>query len=333
MIKLALVGAGGIGKIWADALKKTDKFSLTAVIDVDPAKAKAISDTFPGAVVYGDIKEALSKGDFETVVIATPHAFLAPVSAAAFEAGKHVLCEKPAGVSSAEVMENIRLAGMAKRVYMIGFNHRYHPGYMGAKEIADKGEIGKIICVRARYGFGGRPGYEKEWRFNKKVSGGGELIDQGMHMIDMARWFMGDFVDVKGFAENLYWGGEVEDNGFLLLRTADRRVAQIHVSWTNWEWVHSFEIFGTLGYLSVDGLDKRYRGPEKLTVGKVDPQSGKFPVETITPFPEEKKEDSFVRELEEFAAVIGGKMSLQAKGEDVVEVLKIVEKVYADSKV
>ncbi|MBI2623058.1 MAG: Gfo/Idh/MocA family oxidoreductase [Candidatus Liptonbacteria bacterium] len=328
MIKLALVGAGGIGKIWADALKKTDKFALAAVVDVDAAKAKAIADAFPGAAVYGEIKEALAKGDFEAVVIATPHAFLASVSYAALVAGKHVLCEKPAGISSAEVAENIAVAEKAKRVYMIGFNHRYHPAYMQAKEIADKGEIGKIICVRARYGFGGRPGYEKEWRFNKKISGGGELIDQGMHMIDMARWFMGDFADVLGFAENLYWGGEVEDNGFLLLRTADKRVAQIHVSWTNWEWVHSFEIFGTKGYLSVDGLDKRYRGPEKLTVGKVDPQSGKFPVETVTPFPEEKKEDSFARELEEFAAVIGGTMELKSKGEDVVEVLKIVERVY-----
>ncbi|MBI2888535.1 MAG: Gfo/Idh/MocA family oxidoreductase [Candidatus Liptonbacteria bacterium] len=333
MISIALIGAGGIGKIWSDAFKKSSSCVFNAVVDVDAVKAKAIADAFPGAVAYSDLKEALTKGDFEAVVIATPHAFLAPVSKAALEAGKHVLCEKPAGVSSAEVAENIAAAGKANRVYMIGFNHRYHPAYMRAKEIADKGEIGKIICVRARYGFGGRPGYEKEWRFNKKVSGGGELIDQGMHMIDMARWFMGDFTDVKGFAENLYWGGEVEDNGFLLLRTADKRVAQIHVSWTNWEWVHSFEIFGTKGYLSIDGLDKRYRGPEKLTVGKVDPQSGKFPVETTTAFAEEKKEDSFARELEEFAAVIGGRTELKAKGEDVVEVLKIVERIYADSKV
>ncbi|MBM3256781.1 MAG: Gfo/Idh/MocA family oxidoreductase [Candidatus Liptonbacteria bacterium] len=331
MIKLALVGAGGIGKIWADALKQAKEFEVKAVVDIDAAKAKTIADGFPGAAIYGDIKEALEKGDFEAVVIATPHAFLAPISKSALEAGKHVLCEKPTGISSAEVAENLRLAASAKRIYMIGFNHRYHPAYMEAKKLVDKGEIGKVICVRARYGFGGRAGYEKEWRFDKKISGGGELIDQGMHMIDMARWFMGDFVDALGFAENLFWGGEVEDNGFLLLRTADKRVAQIHVSWTNWEWVHSFEIFGDKGYLSVDGLDKRYRGPEKLTVGKVDPRSGKFPVETVTPFPEEKKEDSFVRELEEFAAVIGGEMELQSKGEDVLEVLKIVEKVYAQA--
>ncbi len=333
MITIALIGAGGIGKIWADALKKTNQFALKAVVDVDAAKAGAIAAGFPGCTAYTDYAEAFRGGGFEAVVIATPHYLLAPISAAALKAKKHVLCEKPAGISTAEVAANIRTAGEEKRVYMIGFNHRYHPAYMQAKEIADKGEIGKIICVRARYGFGGRPGYEKEWRFNKKISGGGELIDQGMHMIDMARWFMGDFVDVKGFAENLYWGGEVEDNGFLLLRTADKRVAQIHVSWTNWEWVHSFEIFGTKGYLSIDGLDKRYRGPEKLTVGKVDPQSGKFPVETTTTFAEEKKEDSFVRELDEFAGVIAGKMELKSKGEDVVEVLKIVERIYADSKV
>jgi predicted dehydrogenase len=340
MITIALIGAGGIGKVWADAIsakggsasggKKAPEFALKAVVDVDTAKANAIAGKFPGAAVYTDYKEALAAGDVAAVLVATPHCFLAPISKAALEAGKHVLCEKPAGISSAEVAENIKAATRAGKVYMIGFNHRYHPAFMGAKEIAGKGEIGKVLCVRARYGFGGRPGYEKEWRLNKKISGGGELIDQGVHMIDMARWFLGDFADVKGFAENLYWGGEVEDNAFLLLRTPDKRVAQIHVSWTNWEWVHSFEIFGTKGYLSVDGLDQRYRGPERLTVGKVDPQSGKFPVETVTPFPHEKKEDSFARELKEFAEVVEGRMELVSRPEDAVATLKIVEEIYQE---
>ena len=330
MINLCLIGAGGIGKIWADALKKTSRFSLAAVVDVDAAKARAVADAFSGAAAFTDYREACAKGNFDAAVIAAPHAFLAPASKTLLEEGKHVLCEKPAGVASAEVVENIRIAEEKGKVYMIGFNHRYHHAYMQAKDIAEKGGIGKIICVRARYGFG-RPGYEKEWRFNKKISGGGELIDQGMHMIDMARWFLGDFADVKGFAENLYWGGEVEDNAFLLLRTTDKRVAQIHVSWTNWDWIHSFEIFGTKGYLLIDGLDTRYRGPEKLTVGTVDPQSGKFPVETVTPFPDEKKEDSFARELKEFADVIEGKAELSSRPEDAVATLKIVEHVYAQA--
>ena len=191
----------------------------------------------------------------------------------------------------------------------------------------DAGEIGKILFIRARYGFGGRPGYSKEWRFQKEISGGGELIDQGVHMIDMARWFLGDFKDVNGFAEKLFWKFGGEDNGFALLRTKDRKVAQIHVSWTNWKWVHSFEIFGEKGHLIIDGLDQRYNGPEKLTIGYRDPEFLKPPKEETIIFQNEQKEDSFARELAAFWKAVQGKKGIPT-GQDAYEVLKIVEKIY-----
>ncbi len=332
MINITLIGAGGIGKIWAEALGKSSKYKVSAVVDKEETKAKAIAEKFPGAKIYNDAATAFKEGDFEAAIVATPHVFLAPISKTVLEAGKHVLCEKPASVSSAEIATNIAIAQKTKRVYMIGFNHRYHPGYMQAKELVEKGEIGKLLFIRARYGFGGRANFEKEWRFDGKISGGGELIDQGVHMIDMARWFLGDIEEAKGFAENCFWGGTVEDNGFLLLRTADKKVAQIHVSWTNWDWIHSFEIFGEKGYCLIDGLDSRYRGPERLTVGKLNPRAGEFPKETVTSFPNEKKEDSFVRELEEFADVVEGKTELQSKAEDARAALEIVEKIYAETR-
>ncbi|MEK7654173.1 MAG: Gfo/Idh/MocA family oxidoreductase [Patescibacteria group bacterium] len=326
-LNIALIGAGGIGKVWAAAFKKTPEVKLACVADVDLARAKELAKGF-GAKICGDWKDVLQDKNINAVVIGTPHNLLAPISYAALSSGKHVLVEKPAGINSREIQKNIVLAKKNKLVYMIGFNHRYHAAFQMARKVFEAGEIGKPTFVRARYGFGGRPGYEKEWRFNKKISGGGELIDQGVHMIDMARWFLGDFKDVKGFAESYLWKSGVEDNGFALLRTKDKKVASIHVSWTNWKWVHSFELYGEDGYLIIDGLDQRYVGPEKLTIGKRDPEFKAPPEERVFVFDKEQKEDSFARELKELASAVSEKREPLTSGQDALETLKIVETIY-----
>lgn len=326
-LNIALIGAGGIGKVWAAAFKKAPEMKLVCVADLDVARAKELAGGF-GAKTCGDWKDVLKDSAIDAVVVATPHNLLAPISAAALSAEKHVLAEKPAGISTKEIQKNIAIARKKKLAYMIGFNHRYHAAFQMARKIFEAGEIGEATFARARYGFGGRPGYEKEWRFNKKISGGGELIDQGVHMIDMARWFLGDFKDIKGFAENYLWKKGVEDNGFALLRTKDKKVASIHVSWTNWKWVHSFELYGTDGYLLIDGLDQRYQGPERLTIGKRDPEFKSPPEEQVIVFDKEQKEDSFARELKELAAAVAEKRPPLTSGADALEVLKIVEKIY-----
>lgn len=329
-LTLALIGAGGIGKLWAQGIGEAPGVELKMIVDVNEESAKEIAKNFPGVKIAKDASEAFNDPGIEAVLVATPHKWLAPISYSALQAGKHVFCEKPSGISSAEIRRNIDLAAQKNLVYMPGFNHRYHPAYMKAREIFEAGGIGKLDFIRARYGFGGRPGYNKEWRFNRDIAGGGELLDQGMHMIDMARWFLGDFEKIYGFAENFFWGGNVEDNAFLLMRTKGGAVASIHVSWTNWEWVHSFEIFGDAGYLWIDGLDTRYRGPERLTYGRRDETFAK-PVEEIFTFADERKQHSLRREIENFAAAIRGDAAVRKTfpgGEDAFEVLKIVEKVY-----
>jgi len=326
-MRLALVGAGGIGKVWAEAIQRTRGVKLWAVADVNIEAAKAIAAGFPDCIVTTDWNDVLRDKNVDAVLVATPHKFLAPISHAALAAGKHVFCEKPCGMNAREIAKNVAVAKKNKRVYMPGFNHRYHAGYVKAREIFEAGGIGKILFIRARYGFGGRPGYNKEWRFKKAVAGGGELFDQGIHMIDMARWFMGDFRDVKGFAENMFWGGDVEDNGFALLRTKEGRVASIHVSWTNWEWVHSFEAYGDKGYLVIDGLDKRYRGPEQLVWGRRDPTFA-HPTEKKYVFGEETKYDSLHRELAAFARAVAGARERIPRGEDAYEAVKIIDTIY-----
>ena len=264
-LSVALVGAGGIGRQWANAMRKMRSVQLCMIVDVNLKGAKEIADTFKNCAVSDNWRDVMKDKAISAVLVTTPHQLLAPVSYGALAAKKHVLSEKPCGINSREIEKNVKIADKNKLIYMPGFNHRYHPSYMKMHEISKMGGIGKITFIRARYGFGGRPGYNKEWRFKKSVAGGGELFDQGAHMIDMCRWFLGDFKNIHGFTENMFWGGDVEDNGFVLMRNAKKQVAQIHVSWTNWDWAHSFELYGDKGYLVIDGLDQRYHGPERLT--------------------------------------------------------------------
>lgn len=327
-INLALIGAGGIGKVWANAVKKTKNVQLKAVADTNSKKAEELSNSFKDCSFHSSAAPIFKDKIINGIVVATPHKWLASLSLAGLKSGKHILCEKPAGISSKEIRKNIQEAKKRKLVYMVGFNHRYHPGFLMARKIIKQAGIGKLMFIRARYGFGGRKNYQTEWRFQKRVSGGGELLDQGVHMIDLSRFFLGDFRDIHGFAEDFFWPGRVEDNGFLLLRTKNRKVASIHVSWTNWDWIHSFEIFGSRGYLIINGLDQRYHGPEKLIWGRQDPKFQKFPEEKIYIFENENKEDSFQRELKDFILAIRGENKNIPTGEDAYEVLKIVEKVY-----
>jgi len=327
MKTLALIGAGGIGRQWADAIKKQKGVRLKVVVDVNIKGAEEIASAFPNCIVSSDWRDVARDKNIDAVVVATPHKWLAPISFGMLQAGKHVLCEKPCGVNPGEVRKNVASAQKKRVIYMPGFNHRFHPSYAEARKIFEKGGIGEATFVRARYGFGGRPGYNKEWRFKKSIAGGGELFDQGVHMIDMSRWFLGDMKDIYGFAENMFWGGDVEDNGFALLRTSQGKVAQIHASWTNWDWVHSFELYGTKGYLIIGGLDKRYHGPEWLVWGRRDKTFAR-PVEKRFEYPNETKFDSLERELAAFVKATNGKRVDIPNGEDALKTMEIVEKIY-----
>ena len=160
----------------------------------------------------------------------------------------------------------------------IGFNHRYHRALRKAREIFESGALGEMMFIRGRYGHGGRPGYDREWRADPARSGGGELIDQGAHLIDLSRWFLGEFPSVRGRARTYFWDMPVEDNGFLLLETARGQVAFLHASWTEWKNLFSFEIAGRVGKLEINGLGGSY-GTERLTWYQMSPEMG--PPETL----------------------------------------------------
>jgi predicted dehydrogenase len=213
------------------------------------------------------------RDDVDAVVVATTNESLAEVAQAALEAGKHVIVEKPGARTVAEVERLIDTQRARDLRVRVGFNHRFHPALQKAHEIVVSGGLGPLMFVRGRYGHGGRVGYEKEWRADPALSGGGELIDQGVHLIDLAQWFLGPFVSVDGFAATYFWNMPVDDNAFLTLRAAGGECAFLHASCTEWKNLFSFEIYGRVGKLDVSGLGGSY-GLERLTWYKMLPEMG-----------------------------------------------------------
>ncbi|HXK06392.1 MAG TPA: Gfo/Idh/MocA family oxidoreductase [Verrucomicrobiae bacterium] len=274
-LRAAIVGCGLIGQKRAAALGGC---KVAICCDVDPARAAALAAKYPGAEATADWRAAAASEKADLVFVATSHDMLAQVAQAAAAAGKHVLIEKPGARRAAELEAVAQAAAITGALVRVGFNHRYHRALRKAREIFETGALGEMMFVRGRYGHGGRVGYDKEWRAVPERSGGGELIDQGMHLIDLARWFLGDFARVRGAAPTYFWNMPVEDNGFLLLETARGQVAFLHASWTEWKNLFSLEISGRVGKLEINGLGGSY-GTERLTFYKMSPEMG--PPETM----------------------------------------------------
>jgi predicted dehydrogenase len=318
---VAIVGCGLVGRKRAAALGES---RLVACADLDASRAASLASTIPGASAVPHWQDAILSPGVEVVIVATTNDALAPVTTAALDAGKHVLVEKPAGRNVAEIEPLIALAARKKRRVRVGFNHRYHPALQKAHELVQGGALGALMFMRARYGHGGRIGYDREWRADPTLSGGGELIDQGVHLIDLASWFLGPIATVDGFATTYFWNMPVDDNAFLTLRTAAGQAAFLHVSCTEWKNLFSMEIYGRDGKLAIDGLGGSY-GLEHLTWYRMLPQMG--PPETTTweyPGPD----SSWAAEFAEFADDIRSGREPQAGLPAARAALAVVQEIY-----
>jgi predicted dehydrogenase len=323
-MNVGIVGCGLIGRKRAQALG-AGKLVLCSDAVFERARALAAEH---GAQAVADWREMVRRPEVQIVVVATTHDWLAPVTLAAVEAGKHVLVEKPAARRASE-LEAVAEAARARGVLVrVGFNHRYHPALGKAHEMFLAGAVGPLMYLRARYGHGGRVGYEKEWRARPEVSGGGELIDQGMHLIDLARWFAGEFVAVEGLAGRWFWDMPVEDNAFLLLRTAEKKVAFMHCSCSEWKNLFSFEVFGRDGKLEVQGLGGSY-GVERLTHYRMLPAMG--PPDTVSwEYP--RGDDSWAAELTDFYQDLALGRQPAPGLPDAIAALRVVERIYEVSQ-
>ncbi len=321
---VGIVGCGLIGQKRAKALGQGGRLVACADIDVDRADNLA---RINGAKVYRDWRELVGSPKVDVVIVATLHDSLAEITCTAAEAGKHVLVEKPAARNSAELVPVIEAAAKHGVKVHVGFNHRYHRSLRKAKEIVDSGMLGDLMFVRARYGHGARLGYEKEWRASPALSGGGELIDQGPHLIDLSRWFLGEITEVQGFAHTYFWDMPVDDNGFMLLKTANKQAAFLHASCTEWKNIFSMEIYGKLGKLDLSGLGGSY-GLEKITWFRMLPEMGP-PETTAWEYP--MADDSWAVEVAEFFEDIRLNREPSVGLSDAQAALRIVESIYRES--
>ena len=323
-MNVAIIGCGAIGQKRAAALAGC---SLVSCADNDLPRAERLACIAENCAAVADWRKAIERPDVDLVVVATPHGSLAQITREAIEAGKHVLVEKPAARNIAEIRPLAALAEKSKVLVRVGFNHRYHRAFRQARQIVDARTLGPLMFLRARYGHGGRIGYEKEWRAKPELSGGGELIDQGAHLIDLARWFLGDFSEIDGYAHTYFWDMPVDDNAFLLLKTATKQVAFLHASCTEWKNTFSFEIYGHGGKLQIDGIGGSY-GVERLAYYRMLPAMGP-PETTVWEYP--MGDDSWDVEMAEFLEDIRLGRQPASGLKDAIAVLEIVERIYNES--
>ncbi|MFO1488353.1 MAG: Gfo/Idh/MocA family oxidoreductase [Verrucomicrobiota bacterium] len=318
----AIIGCGLIGKKRVAGMPAGAK--LAVACDTNLARAEELVKIAKSGRAVADYQQAVTDADVEVVFVSTLNATLAPITLAAVKAGKHVLVEKPGAINVAELKKIEAAARKSRAQVRVGYNHRYHPACFKALEIFRSGALGPMMFVRGRYGHGGRVGYDQEWRANPKLSGGGELIDQGVHLIDLAGIFLGEFTKVEGHASTLFWKMPVDDNAFLSLRNKAGQTAWLHASCSEWKNLFSLEIYGRDGKLHWEGLGGSY-GVERLTYYKMLPQMGP-PETTIWEFP--RGDESWKIEMAEFFEDIKLQRTPVPGLKEARAALAVVDKIY-----
>ncbi len=327
-IKIGIVGLGKMGRIRSGTIRANESTVLVAGSDTDPPE-----NGFGDMTFFSDYR-AVIDSDVDAVFVCTPNRFIPEIACEALDAGKHIFCEKPPGRTLRDV-ERIMEAERRNpgRVLKVGFNHRYHFGIMEAEKIVTSGKYGEILWMRGVYGKAQGSGDPDEWRRDPTLAGGGILLDQGIHMLDLFRHYGGEFSEIKSMCTRTFWDFPMEDNAFALLRNDAGTVAMLHSSFTQWKHRFTLEIFLRDGYVIVDGMPsstgsyrdewiiqgRRHTGfaignpPEERTFCNVDP--------------------SWTLELDEFVSCIRtGRPVSHGSSRDAYETMRLVFGIYdADS--
>lgn len=330
MIKVAIAGFGKIGQVRAKEIEKNENIELVAIYDIN--KPNKLDENIKFCESYDE----LLVQDIDAVFVCAFNDVLADYTSLALKAGKHVFCEKPPARTSEELKNVIATEKESGKVLKYGFNHRYHYSVIEAKKLIESGEMGQLLWLRGVYGKAGSIDYHKNWRNYRHISGGGILIDQGIHMLDLMRYFSGqNFTHINSFVTTSYWDIEAEDNAFAIMQSDEKVTAMLHSSATQWKHKFLLEMCFEEGYINLDGIlsGTRSYAPEKLVVGKREFEDITFamgkPKENTTWF---ENDDSWKLEVDEFVdAILGRTVIKNGTSEDAIETLKLVERIYENS--
>jgi predicted dehydrogenase len=325
-LTVAIVGCGLIGDKRAEALGSTDR--VIGAYDPVSERAQELVARHGGEAC--DSLDALLALGADVVVVAATHDELTPISLRALDAGAHVLVEKPAGLGTVQIRRLIEASERTGRRVKVGFNHRFHPGLVDLAAEVHSGAHGDLMHVRGRYGHGGRPGYDREWRADVRRSGVGELIDQGMHLLDLTHWLAGPLPLHSALLRTQFWDTPVEDNAMLVLGDGDSRTApwaMLHVTWTEWKNMFSLEVYCRTAKLVVDGLVRSY-GAQTLKIYRMSSELGPPELEERS-YP--TGDLSWVEEWEHFRTALADGGPLLGSLEDALYAWSRVEDAYASS--
>jgi predicted dehydrogenase len=328
-LSFGLIGCGEIGRLRAAAIQRCSLGDLVAVSDIDHRAAETVA-TQCGSLVENDWRTMLRRNDIDAVIVSTPPSLHAEMSIEALNRGKHVLCEKPLARTPAECHRIVAAAEDNSRFLATGFNYRFYPSIEKARELLDAGLIGKLDHVRAYSGYSAAA-HSHDWLHDAEMMGGGALRDNGIHLIDLTCYFLGEVAEVKGFTSNSVWGfNGCEDNGFALLRSTTGKIATLQASWTEWQrYRFRIEIYGSLGCIRAWCFPMLTQVTwSKELGGKTKRRIHLFPMTHIWERLRSYRwvvVQSFIREIHAFARGISGELTTVATGHDGLRAVEIAD--------
>lgn len=328
LLRCGIVGYGYMGEIRRRVIERLPQLELVGVCEPDARQRAKVQQ----CAVFDQFEPLLAHVD--VMFVCTPNAYAPQYCVQSLNAGRHVFCEKPPG-RGLEDVRAIRAAERPTTKLMFGFNHRYHPGIIRAKALVEDGRFGEIVSLRGIYGKSGGLSFPNSWRNDKAMSGGGILLDQGIHMLDLFRFFCGDFSRVKCFTSDCFWKFAVEDNAFVLLQNERKQCAMLHSSATLWRHTFKLDIILERGYLTVEGLLSKTGsyGREKLIVVKRQFEDEATalgnPPEEIIYFDQDLSWDL---EVEEFVRCITEERPVtMSSSHDALQVMELISAAYVDA--
>lgn len=331
-LKVGIAGYGIVGKRRHLYIDNHPSLLVTAICEQN------FKDTLveiPGVSCYSNYKDLLENEALDILFVCLTNNIAAEVTIAGLEKKLHVFCEKPPGMNVEEIRNVIEVEEKYPQLKLkYGFNHRYHDSVKEALRIIQSGELGEVINLRGVYGKSRIIPFSGGWRSKRELAGGGILLDQGIHMVDLMRLFCGEFKEVKSFISNDFWGHDVEDNAYALLKDSKGRIAMLNSSATQWQHKFNLEISLSQGYIELHGIlsgSKSY-GEEKIVVGMRDEESdnGQMEQKTIKFL----QDNSWRDEIFEFAsAILDNKPILSGSSYDALETMKLVFNIYYSDEI
>ena len=325
MLRVGIAGYGIIGPRRRLHIDEHPGLKTVAVCDKKFTESGLFDD---GVKYFRDYTELLNE-DLDVLFVCITHDIAPDITIAGLERGLHVFCEKPPGRHPDDIRRVIEVEARHPGLKLkYGFNHRYHDSVREALRLIQGGDMGQVINLRGLYGKSAIVGRSDDWRGRRQISGGGILLDQGIHMLDLMRMFCGEFVEVKSFVTNSHWRHDVEDNAYAIMRTAGGVVAMMHSTATQWRHKFTLDISLTKGSIRLSGIltgSKSY-GQETMSVSYSNPGDAGVPPEIVSTY---INDNSWGDEIREFAsAVLDNAPIVIGTSRDAYATLRLVYDIY-----